>query len=120
MTTNLKAGKSNQLRIQEISALIDELSTELNQRLNLEFTAPSPSNSVSSFKSVKNSLFPQKPAPLAIGKRVVITNQYRNLKGRTRVITRLTRTFVFLQLDNSTEIIQKRRQNVEHVHNDVK
>ena len=119
MTTKLEAGQSNQLRIKEISQLIESLSQELNQRLSIEYSATSPSNSLSSFKSLKSFILPAKPEPLAVDDRVVITNTYRNLKGRTGTITRLTRTFVFLRLDNSTEIIQKRRQNVDRINDDA-
>ena len=119
MQKHLEAGPSNQLRIKEIASLIDQLSTELQQRLNLEFAPSSPGNSSSSYKSIKSFIFPQKPPPFAIGERVVITNNYRNLKGRIGSITRITRTFVFLKLDNSTDIIQKRKQNVERLNDDA-
>ena len=79
MTTNLEGGKSNQIRIKELALLIDKLSTKLHQHLTIKFATSSLSNSILSYKSIKNFIFPQKPAPFAIGERVVITNTYQNL-----------------------------------------
>ena len=117
MSTHLKQGKLNQQRIKEIVALLDSLSTELSERLAIEdIPKSSPSNSSASYKSTTSFSFP--PPAISVGDRVVITNKYRNLKGRTGVIQRITRTFYFLKLDGSDKIVQKLKSNVLRVSNE--
>ena len=119
MSTHSKDSKlTNKQRIKEIVALLDSLSTELSERLAIEDQPKSsPSNSSASYKSTTSFNF---PPPICVGDRVVITNKYRNLKGRTGVIQRITRTFYFLKLDGTDEIVQKVKSNVlrvSHEHN---
>lgn len=89
----------NQLRINEIARIIDELSAELSNLLNIE-----DDNQGFDTQEIRREI--------RIGDTVEITNNYRDQLGEQGVITRVTEKQVSLRLESTGRIIKKKKNNV--------
>ena len=92
----------NQARINELARLIDELSTELSERLNIEEDTTQDNN-----REVRREII--------IGDIVEITNSYRNQLGERGTVTRITRSQVLIDLHSTGRNIRKSKRNVRIV-----
>jgi hypothetical protein len=90
----------NQLRINEIARLIDELSTELSDRLAIEDNLEG-TNTTDIRREIR------------IGDRVEITNNYRDQLGEQGTIVRITDKQVSIRLDSTGRTIKKKKTNVK-------
>ena len=90
----------NQLRINEIARLIDELSTELSDRLNIE-------------DHYEGTDIQEIRREIKIGDLVEITNNYRDQLGEQGTITRITDKQVSIRLESTGRIIKKKKTNVK-------
>ena len=91
----------NQLRINEIARIIDELSAELSNLLNIE-----DNNQGFDTQEIRREI--------RIGDTVEITNNYRDQLGEQGVITRVTEKQVSLRLESTGRIIKKKKQRTNY------
>ena len=90
----------NQLRINEIARIIDELSAELSDRLNLE-----DNNQGITTEEIRREI--------RIGDIVEITNNYCAQLGKQGTVTAITAKQVTIRLDSSGRTIRKKKTNVK-------
>jgi transcription elongation factor len=88
----------NQARITELARLIDELSAELSQRLNIEEDQNTDNREIR--------------REIQVGDTVEITNNYRNQLGQRGTVTHVTCSQVLLDLHSSGQNICKSKRNV--------
>ena len=63
----------------------------------------------------EGNLINQDERSLAVGDRVVVTNNYRGQRGLTGTITRVTARQVHLRLDHQDRVIVKKKENVRRI-----
>ena len=96
----------NQLRINELVRIIDELSTELSDRLQLEDNDQGRDN-----EDIRREI--------RIGDFVEITNNYRDQLGEQGTVTRVTDKQVSIRLNSTGRTIKKKKTNVKIVPSDT-
>ena len=96
----------NQLRINELARIIDELSTELSDRLQLEDNDQGRDN-----EDIRREI--------RIGDFVEITNNYRDQLGEQGTVTRVTDKQVSIRLNSTGRTIKKKKTNVKIVPSDT-
>ena len=101
--------EQNQERIVGLSALIRDLSIELDSRLNQDSTTSTARNAV----PIVSSGF--RPLGLKAGNTIRITNKYGGLLDKTGTITKTTQTGAWLELDNNSKRVFKRASNLMKV-----
>jgi transcription elongation factor len=92
----------NQLRINEIAKIIDELSAELSERLNIE-----DNNQGIAIEEVRREI--------RVGDTVEITNNYRAQLGEQGVVTGITAKQVTIRLNSTGRSVCKKKTNVKIV-----
>ena len=96
----------NQLRINELARIIDELSTELSDRLQLEDNDQGRDN-----EDIRREI--------RIGDIVEVTNNYRDQLGEQGTVTRVTDKQVSIRLNSTGRTIKKKKTNVKIVPSDT-
>ena len=86
----------NQIRINEIARLIEELSTELTVRLNIEEDNQGVINT-----DIRREII--------LGDTVEITNNYRDQLGQQGVVVKITNKQVSIRLASTGRIIKKKK-----------
>ena len=89
----------NQLRINEIARIIDELSAELSQLLNIK-------------DDIQGTAIQEIRREIRVGDRVEITNNYRDQLGQQGTVTRVTDKQVSVRLQSTGRTIKKKKSNV--------
>ena len=92
----------NQLRINELARIIDELSTELSERLQLE-----DNDQGREIEEIRREI--------RTGDTVEITNNYRDQLGKQGTVTRVTDKQVSIRLTSTGRTIKKKKTNVKIV-----
>jgi preprotein translocase subunit YajC len=92
----------NQARINELARVIDELSTELSELLQIE-----DNNQGRNIEDIRREI--------RVGDTVEITNNYRSQLGEQGTVTRVTDKQVTVRLDSTGRTIRKKKTNVRIV-----
>jgi preprotein translocase subunit YajC len=92
----------NQARINELARVIDELSTELSELLQIE-----DNNLGRDIEEIRREI--------RVGDTVEVTNNYRNQLGEQGTVTRVTDKQVTVRLDSTGRTIRKKKTNVRIV-----
>jgi hypothetical protein len=92
----------NQIRINEIARIIDELSAELSERLNIE-------------ENNQGIVTEEVRREIRLGDIVEITNNYRSQLGEQGTVTAITAKQVSIRLSSTGRIIRKKKTNVKIV-----
>jgi transcription elongation factor len=95
----------NQARINELARVIDELSTELSELLQIE-----DNNQGRNIEHIRREI--------QVGDTVEITNNYRDQLGEQGVVTRVTEKQVNIRLNSTGRTIRKKKSNVRIVPSD--
>ena len=89
----------NQLWINKIARIINKLSAELSQLLNIE-------------DNIQGTDTQEIRREIRVGDHVEITNNYHNQLGQQGIVTRVTDKQVSLQLESTGRTIKKKKSNI--------
>lgn len=109
----------NKKRIKEIASQISELSRELNELLLIEDSSETSSSGSYQHTTESEQVVHKKEdrnRPLEVDDRVVILNAYKGNKGKKgRIVEATGSRFVWVQLENSRERVQKARTSLKRI-----